>query len=242
MKKALLCLLLFIPQLAWADDWLCSEEAAKKTGNTITTCGVGAGMTEAEARAQALDNAKKEFHSLCTEDDCKNHEVALTPLRNECKTLRDDHIQCRRALRYDILDGLKENVAAVSKEESPVDKPPNADGNTSKTDLVEERSDVEAIPVSKTTYAKATISRSADHLIILSTIPMCVKIEIKSAKAKRHVDCNENPKTLLVHQSETELLVTGPRGYKPKQIRLREIGQVDQDNSDSVLEVLLEKI
>ena len=248
MKGPLLSILLLLgPAQSYGDDWLCTEAAAQKRGKAIVTCGIGEAATEAEARSLALANAKKEFHSLCDEDDCKNHEVSLTPLRNECKTLKNDRIQCRRALEYEVLEKIKDNLAETSETttvrqaEEAKPQTPNA-AQRPGSELIKNREAAEALPVFRVTTEATPTSKVDDRLILLSTIPMCTEIEVRGRDSKRHLPCNENPRTLLVHQSDTELVILGPKGYKSRRVVLRSNNGSNDDNSETTLEVFLEKL
>jgi len=73
---------------AYSDDWLCTETASIKSGNTLRTCGIGTSDNEADARIAALREAKREFKEICSESsDCKNRKTIMRPMRNACNKL-----------------------------------------------------------------------------------------------------------------------------------------------------------
>ncbi len=114
MLRALSLVTLLISQSASAQEWICNEMASVRKSNTILSCGVGEGSIEAQARAQALDYAIKEFHQICDESaDCKNNEVNNEPLRNSCEQTAAG-FRCYRGIRYTITEN-KKNAAKVSR-------------------------------------------------------------------------------------------------------------------------------
>jgi hypothetical protein len=93
---------IFLITLIFSGDvhsgWLCREASSIKSGNTLTTCGIGYGKTEGQAREDGLKKAFKELDSICSRSiDCKNQELLLEPLRNECVKESGQH-KCYRAL------------------------------------------------------------------------------------------------------------------------------------------------
>lgn len=102
-------MLLMSPTCAHAaSDWLCTEEAAQRRGDTIIVCGIGLGSTEAQARDDATEKAKAEFGSICEQSsDCRGHETIVSPMRNTCDPTNDGWFRCYRGFEYQITDQLK---------------------------------------------------------------------------------------------------------------------------------------
>lgn len=106
-------------------DWICQETASLKEGQNVLSCGVGEGKTEALARENALNNAKKEFHALCQEDiNCKGFKTTVTPLRNSCEKIPSGY-KCYRGIDYQItkikasqaeLEDIEKELARKQKE------------------------------------------------------------------------------------------------------------------------------
>lgn len=106
--RALLILSLAFTHAALADEWLCTEASAVRSGSTLTVCGIGEADSEGVARAEALKQAKKEFVSLCSASaDCRNREADLSPLRTTCEK-KDQKYKCYRGLKYEISDRVNE--------------------------------------------------------------------------------------------------------------------------------------
>lgn len=102
MKTALL--LLLVSNVAFSDDWICRHEAGKREGNTILACGIGIGMDEGTARHAALNDAKREFQSICEMSvDCREKDVTVDPQRTECGLNKRGVMQCYRLLVITLL-------------------------------------------------------------------------------------------------------------------------------------------
>lgn len=106
-------------------DWICQETASLKEGKNVLACGIGEGETEALARENAFNNAKKEFHQLCNEDvNCKGYKTTVEPLRNSCEKIPTGY-KCYRGLSYSItsikaseteLQNIQDELAKKQKE------------------------------------------------------------------------------------------------------------------------------
>jgi hypothetical protein len=97
MKIANILILFFLSFSASA-KWLCHEASSLREGNTITACGIGLAKIEADARANALKRAYEELDSICNRSiDCKDKELFIEPLRNECLA-EDDGYKCYRGV------------------------------------------------------------------------------------------------------------------------------------------------
>lgn len=97
-----LILALISMSIAQADDWLCTSEASQKRDTTILACGIGNAGDENGARAQAFENAKKEFDRICTlSDDCRGRKINVVPNRTACEQ-KANIVTCRRLLSFQI--------------------------------------------------------------------------------------------------------------------------------------------
>lgn len=97
-----LILALISMSIAQADDWLCTSEASQKRDTTILACGIGHAGDENGARAQAFENAKKEFDRICTiSDDCRGRKISVVPNRTACEQ-KGASVTCRRLLSFQI--------------------------------------------------------------------------------------------------------------------------------------------
>lgn len=113
--------------------WFCNEAASEKTGNVISTCGIGESSDESGARKKAGINAMDEFNLICDKsDDCKDFEYNIEPLRNECLK-ENDKYKCYRGFQFTInpnkkrntindneLKELREKVSKAKEEEQKV--------------------------------------------------------------------------------------------------------------------------
>lgn len=108
--KYLFILFFLMVSTAKADQWLCTEAASQRSGDTIKSCGVGTGSDEAQARAQALDYAKHEFKSICeASSDCVNHYVTAQPMRTACSK-EDGIYSCQRLVVFTIHGAVPEKI------------------------------------------------------------------------------------------------------------------------------------
>lgn len=98
----MIVLLLTFLSLVHADDsgsWMCEQTASKRNGSIIYSCGVGEGLTEGEARAQALRDAFREFNAICDESsDCKGRPKTVDPQRTSCKKDPKGYVVCYRLI------------------------------------------------------------------------------------------------------------------------------------------------
>ncbi len=66
-------------------EWFCTEEAGKREGRTLWSCGVGEEPLEQDARRAALHAAMGEFRIICEASaDCKPTRVSVEPKRMSC--------------------------------------------------------------------------------------------------------------------------------------------------------------
>ncbi len=84
---------------AAGEDWLCTEEASQRRGNTINACGVATATTEAAARLQAFYNARAEFEAVC--EGCT--AAYVEPRRTQCEALDDGH-RCYRLIAFEVAE------------------------------------------------------------------------------------------------------------------------------------------
>lgn len=103
MVKYIMFLILFMSSTVRAgDQWLCTEEASQRSGDVISSCGIGESESEGEARSMAFDNAKAEFARICeTSSDCVGHEISTHPKRTSCEQ-KNGKYKCYRLVQYAI--------------------------------------------------------------------------------------------------------------------------------------------
>ncbi len=113
----LLVTLILASNSAKAEEWLCTEAASVKQGDSVLVCGVATADDEGDAREQALQRAQREFQLLCNgSDDCRGRPTSVEPLRNSCEKTSDGKVQCYRGLRYSFMD----NDSGVFGRSTPV--------------------------------------------------------------------------------------------------------------------------
>lgn len=102
MKSLIVFLFILVSaQMAKADDWLCTQEASHRMGDTVKSCGIGVGADESDARSAALLNAKKEFYAVCeASNDCTGHAVTAQPMRTTCNTSAFGMVTCYRLVNF----------------------------------------------------------------------------------------------------------------------------------------------
>lgn len=83
-----------------ADQWFCRDESGKRDANVMWACGVGEGLYENQARAQALREAFKEYHTICEESaDCDMKQAVVEPKRLTCvETMQGRMWKCYRLI------------------------------------------------------------------------------------------------------------------------------------------------
>lgn len=102
IKKFFYMAMFFMSSTAYAEDWLCKEEASQRYGESVYSCGVASSKDESVARTLALDNAKIEFDKVCQlSSDCKNHDISVEPKRTSCD-LHNKFFKCYRLLHFKI--------------------------------------------------------------------------------------------------------------------------------------------
>jgi hypothetical protein len=95
---------------AFSADWICREAASVRQGDTILACGIGLGKSEADARIDALKQAKREFEEICrASSDCRGHELTLDPLRNDCESDPKSGYKCYRGIRVALGSAVNES-------------------------------------------------------------------------------------------------------------------------------------
>jgi hypothetical protein len=108
-------LLLFIPSFAYSAGWYCQEVASEWVDhNVLSSCGIGQGKTEAEARHDAFEKAKGEVNAICNPNtNCGQKVINIDPKRTEC-TKDKKRYTCHRLFHYYITD------VARKMEEKPL--------------------------------------------------------------------------------------------------------------------------
>lgn len=106
--KVLITFIIFTISTNLYASWLCKEASSLAQNDNFYSCGVATSPQLNIARKNALNNAKEEFNSFCTESyQCKNNEYIVSPLRTDCKKVDENYI-CYRGLEYRILDKKRE--------------------------------------------------------------------------------------------------------------------------------------
>ncbi len=101
---------------AHADDWLCREASSVKSGQTITSCGVGRSQNLDEARVKSRESAIEEFKRICNESaDCFEFDYTIYPKRTECEFKTNVHT-CYRALDFEIGTKKKKSISLDTNE------------------------------------------------------------------------------------------------------------------------------
>ena len=106
VRALLLGLSLFLSMATLANsNWICTEASSLRNQNIILSCGIGIGLTEADARQQAFERAHQEFQQICdSSDDCRDHQVNVAPKRTTCEAIGNENkaYKCYRALEFHI--------------------------------------------------------------------------------------------------------------------------------------------
>ena len=104
--KILLCFLLCSNYFGVAyamDEWICTEAASIRQGDSILSCGVAMDVTESAAREAALQNAISEFDMLCElSANCRGRDTNVDPIRNSCEKVKGGY-KCYRGVQYTLL-------------------------------------------------------------------------------------------------------------------------------------------
>lgn len=97
--KSILFVILFIPSLSFADGWFCEDDAGKRDGNIIYSCGMGDDLDEAGARLKALKDALTQFDLICeASSDCYSRHRTVEPKRTSCHRDPRGFITCARLI------------------------------------------------------------------------------------------------------------------------------------------------
>lgn len=111
-------LILLLPLNAHS-AWYCNEVASEwvEQGKTLSSCGVGYGKDENEARLNAFENAKKEFNTVCgKETSCAGRVVNIDPQRADCNMM-DGQFTCHRLFHFYITaEYAVQDTPVVEKE------------------------------------------------------------------------------------------------------------------------------
>lgn len=118
-------------QVYASDQWLCKEASSERNGMQISSCGIGYGRNENEARLSAFENAKKEFTAICSSDtDCGNREISVSPARTSCEVSMNGY-QCYRMIVFTLGDirEPQEEPSMEDLEEATPPPPPDLSAN-----------------------------------------------------------------------------------------------------------------
>ena len=109
-------IILFTPASVHADDWICREASSIKSGQTITSCGIGRSQNLDEARVKSRESAIEEFKRICSESaDCFEFDYTINPKRTECEFKNNFHT-CYRALDFEIGTKKRKSISLDTKE------------------------------------------------------------------------------------------------------------------------------
>lgn len=129
-----------------------------------------------------------------------------------------------------VFDLSKAKVAAI---EEP------AESQMESADLIKNKTDASALPVSQFSRSKNKIEKSENKHLVISTIPVCDSIVVRGRP--RTIKCDSNPITLLIFPEDREIILRAP-GYKPKHIILDKDRSPARSNEIESLEVYFEKL
>ena len=114
-------LILTLPSIASADEWICKEASSQKRGTDFLVCGVGEAKSEADARIDALRDAAREFKELCSQStDCRDYEPKVDPKRTDCEKSAKGY-KCYRGFVYTLTDKTS-NIGFLEYEKSLLDE------------------------------------------------------------------------------------------------------------------------
>ena len=114
-----LVLLMFLSMNSYAAGWYCSEVASEwmDKGKILSTCGIGIGFTENEARLNAYKNSRKEFDLICGKGTtCANKVIAIDPQRTAC-TQDGEQYTCHRLFWYHITNKVNPPPEIIKPKE-----------------------------------------------------------------------------------------------------------------------------
>lgn len=124
-KILLLSIFFTIGSVPSSAGWLCHEASSMREGRLLTTCGIGYGENEAKARSNALKTAYQELDAICDRSvDCKEQELFIEPLRNECLT-EGKKFKCYRGIS-----------ATITKKKRPAQKQKEEEARKEKIEIV----------------------------------------------------------------------------------------------------------
>jgi len=165
--------------IAQETDWYCKEVSTERQGNLFKTCGVGVAIEEGEARVRALENARKEFVSVCQlSADCKDKPIIAEPQRTSCEKSEGKY-HCYRLVNFQIsskgspLLPAAESNALIDDTRKLLNPDPKLEGD----DKVAEEEVVKAPPEKKKEVSENAIEPFA--LRDLASIP---KIRVGMSK------------------------------------------------------------
>lgn len=80
------------------DLWECTVTSTSRQGSVWHACGTAEGYIEGEARQKALEQALKEFKTLCEIDSsCNGRDFTVEPKRTSC-LMNERWIKCYRGV------------------------------------------------------------------------------------------------------------------------------------------------
>lgn len=114
--RYLIHLLIFLIPFTARSEWYCNQVASEwlEKGRTLSSCGVGYGKNEDEARVDAFESAKKEFNIVCgKETACAGRVINIDPQKSDCSS-EDGKFTCRRLFYFHVTDEFR------TVEETPI--------------------------------------------------------------------------------------------------------------------------
>lgn len=249
---AAICLLLATTAAAEAPEWT-RQNGIKQNGSLLTIVSTGTGPSLDLARRSAIDQAKAtaadqvngsaqvQSMSIETEKTASFHSEVSSVKQVEdlvCKAL-NDYIEDKDGV-YTVwlrceFDLKKARVKAVDEIESQQQKHKglsNDESSQKSIEAVDRSSSALGPTAGKSSYGE-------DRNLVLSVVPSCESILVRGQRS-RTISCKENPVTILVFPTDTELIVRGPAGFAPKHLKVRE-KRTDAAPTET-LEVYLDKM
>lgn len=247
---AVACLFLSVVALAAPPDWA-RQNGIQQKGSILSVVTTGSGPSLDLARRSAMDQAKGtaaeqvngsayiQSMSIETEKTASFHSEISSTKKVEglaCKPL-NEHVEEKDGI-YTVwmrceFDIKKARVEMVNENGSQHRNTRANDKNTAKSIEVVERSSPGSGPVA------SKVSFGENRHLILSVVPWCESILVRG-KQSRTILCKNNPVTVLILPTDSELIIRGPSGFAPKHLKVHEARSGSESNES--MEVYLDKM
>lgn len=238
---------------AKAPAWF-SEQSPKKDGNILTLSCSGNGPDKVLANKAALDqcrgigaeyvsgytfkskslsiedNKQAAWHSE-TESETQVSGLDCQPIRQSCEE-EDGLWQCYVSCRFDL---AKAKIIPKSVEGADHDHK-----GAESSDLVSDKDATGTLPVGEGRTKKSSLVQSENRQLLISTVPSPCDDMLVIGRP-RVVKCDENPKMLLIHPEDREVVIR-LKGYKPKHLNLKQDRKPVNFDPIEAVDVYLEKL